>query len=330
MSRLRLTLAISDYDHVRDLTSGAVTAEGIDLIPLNLVVEEIHFRFTAFREWDVSEMSLGKYISLVSRGEAPMVAIPVFPNRAFRHSSLYVRRDAELSEPAQLRGKRVGVPEWAQTAGIYARGALAHQYGVPLSSIEWWQAGVNQSGRVEKVELRLPRDIRLHRVADRSLTDMLRTGDLDAVMSAHPPGPPAGAGGPEIVRLFADAAAVEEAYWRATGIFPIMHVVAIKREIYAQYPWAAMNLYKAFDEARRRSVRRARDVMASRFPVPWMADYAERWRDLFGAEYFPYGLEPNRVTLAAFCDYAFEQGVCHRKVAPEELFVSEVQREFRI
>ncbi len=329
MSKLRLTLGISDYDHVRDLTSGLVTPEGIDLIPLNLVVEEIHFRFTAFREWDVSEMSLGKYISLVSRGDPPMMAIPVFPNRAFRHSSIYVRRDAELTDPTQLAGRRVGVPEWAQTAGIYARGFLVHQYGVPLSAIEWWQAGVNQPGRAEKVELRLPRDIRLHRVTDRTLTEMLIAGDLDAVMTAHPPEPP-DAGGPAIVRLFGNAAAVEEAYWRATGIFPIMHVVAIKREVYAQYPWVAMNLYKAFDEARRRSVRRAFDVMASRFPVPWMADYAARWRELFGGEYFAYGLESNRVTLGAFCDYADEQGVSHRKVTPEELFAPEVLRSFRI
>jgi 4,5-dihydroxyphthalate decarboxylase len=335
MSKLRLTLGISDYDHVRDLTSGTVTAQGIDLLPLDLVVEEIHFRFTAFREWDVSEMSLGKYISLVSQGEPPMVAIPVFPNRAFRHSSIYVRRDAELTDPTQLAGRRVGVPEWAQTAGIYARGFLAHQYGVPLSAIDWWQAGVNQPGRAEKVELRLPRDIRLHRVADRSLTEMLLAGDLDAVMTAHPPEPPdglpsQGGAGPEIIRLFVNAAAVEEAYWRATGIFPIMHVVAIKREVYAQYPWVAMNLFKAFDEARRRSVRRAFDVMASRFPVPWMADYAGRWRELFGGEYFPYGLEANRVTLGAFCDYAHEQGVCHRPVTPEELFAPEVLRAFRI
>ena len=329
MTKLRLTLGISDYDHVRDLTNGVVTAEGIDLVPLNLVVEEIHFRFTAFREWDISEMSLGKYISLVSSGEAPMVAIPVFPNRAFRHSSIYVRRDAELTDPKQLAGRRVGVPEWAQTAGIYARGFLTHQYSVPLSAIEWWQAGVNQPGRAEKVELRLPRDIRLHRVADRTLTGMLQAGELDAVMTAHPPEPPDDSG-PEIVRLVGNTQAVEEAYWRETGIFPIMHVIAIKREVYAEYPWVAMNLYKAFDEARRRSVRRAFDVMASRFPVPWMADYAARWRDLFGGEYFAYGLEPNRVTLAAFCRYADEQGVTHRKVTPEELFAPEVLRSFRI
>jgi 4,5-dihydroxyphthalate decarboxylase len=329
MSKLRLTLGISDYDHVRDLTSGVVRPQGIDLIPLDLVVEEIHFRFTAFREWDVSEMSLGKYIALVSRGEAPMVAIPVFPNRAFRHSSIYVRRDADLTDPRQLSGRRVGVPEWAQTAGIYARGLLVHQYGVPLSAIEWWQAGVNQPGRAEKVDLHLPQDVHLHRVADRTLTEMLQAGDLDAVMTAHPPEPHSGEA-PDIVRLFADAAAAEEAYWRQTGIFPIMHVVAIKREIYAQYPWVAMNLYTAFDEARRRSVRRAFDVMASRFPVPWMPDYAGRWRELFGTEYFPYGLEPNRVTLSAFCEYAYEQGVCEREVSPEELFAPEVLRSFRI
>ena len=320
MSKLRLTLGISDYDHVRDLTNGVVTAEGIDLIPLNLVVEEIHFRFTAFREWDVSEMSLGKYISLVSRGEPPMVAIPAFPNRAFRHSSIYVRRDAELTDPTQLAGRRVGVPEWAQTAGIYARGFLAHQYGVPLSGIEWWQAGVNQPGRAEKVELRLPRDIRLRREPERSLTSMLLAGDLDAVMTAHPPEPPEGRG-PEIVRLFADAAAVEEAYWRATGIFPIMHVVAIRRALAERHPALAKAIYRAFDEAKALAIRDLEIEQAPKTMLPWAPAHLLETRDALGDDFWPYGATRNAKTLEAQIGWAHEQGLIDRPIALDEFFL---------
>ncbi len=329
MSRLHLTLAISEYDHVRDLCSGAVAVDGVDLTHLSLSVEEVHFRFTKFREWDVSELSLAKYGSLLSQDDRSLVAIPVFPNRIFRHSAIYVRRESELTDPTQLTGKNVGVPEWAQTAGVYARGFLMHQYGVRLSAIEWWQAGVNQPGRNEKVELRLPQGIRLHQVPEKTLTGMLISGELDAVITAHPP-EPFKRGDPGIVRLFRDPLAVEEAYWRTTGIFPIMHIIAIKRDVYERHRWVAMNLYKAFDEARRRSLQRIFELTASRVPVPWLPDHADRWRGLFGPDYWPYGLEPNQTTLDAFCQYAFEQGVCHRKVAVEELFPPEVLSAFRV
>lgn len=329
MEKLHLALAISDYDHVRDLTSGAVAVDGIELTHLPLSIEEIHFRFTNFREWDVSEMSLAKYAALLSQDDCPMVAIPVFPNRAFRHSAIYVRREAELTDPSQLAGTRVGVPEWAQTAVVYARGFLVHQYGLPLAAIEWTQAGVNQPGRTEKVDLRLPPGVRLTRAPEKTLSGMLLSGELDAAISAHPP-EPFERGDPEIVRLFRDAPVVEEAYWRTTGIFPIMHVVAIRRDVYDRHRWVAMNLYKAFNEARRRSVQRVLELTSSRVPVPWLADYAERWRSLFGTEYWPYGLEPNRTTLEAFCRYAFEQGVCHRQLAADELFAREVSSSFRV
>jgi 4,5-dihydroxyphthalate decarboxylase len=329
MGRLQLTLAISEYDHTRDVCNGAVAVEGIELNHLSLPIEEMHYRFTKFREWDVSEMSLGKYVSLLSQDDRSMVAIPVFPNRAFRHSAFYVRRESELTDPTQLAGKRVGVPEWAQTAGIYARGVLTHQYGVPLSAIEWWQAGVNQPGRMEKVELRLPEGVRIHRIPDNTLSHLLASGGLDAVISAHPP-EPFKRGEPGIVQLFHDVQAVEEAYWRTTGIFPIMHIIAITREVFERHRWAAMNLYTAFDEARRRSVERISERTASRVPAPWMADYVDRWRPLFGPDYWPYGLEANRTTLDAFCQYAFEQGVCHRKVGAEELFPPEVASVYRV
>ena len=324
--RLLLTVAISDYDHVRDFASGAVAADGIAANFLTLTIEEIFFRFTRFREWDVSEMSMGKYVSLRSQGDTSLSAIPVFPSRVFRHSSIYVRRDGPVRVPADLKGRRVGVPEWAQTAAVYSRGALMHQYGLKLQDIDWYQAGVNQPGRAEKVKLALPPGTRLTPRADASLDDMLLAGELDAVLSAHPPAS-VERGDPRIVRLFEDYRAVEEAYWRDTGIFPIMHVVAIRSALLARHPWIAGNLLKAFEEAKRRSVARALEITATRFPVPWIYDTAAKAQAQFG-ELFPYGVEPNRVTLEAFLAYAHEQGVCHRLVAVDELFPETVRAQF--
>ena len=326
MDKVALTLAIGDYEHTRDLASGAVAVQGATLNVLALSPEETFFRFTHFREWEVSEMSMGKYVSLRSQEDASIAAIPVFPSRVFRHSMIYVREGGALERPEQLRGKRVGVPEWAQTAVIYARGYLAHQAGVPLDSVEWVQAGVNDAGRVEKVKLNLPSGVRLKPEPGRTLNDMLLAGELDAVLSARPPKD----FGRGIRRLFADYAAAEEAYFKDTGVFPIMHVIAVKADVLAQHPWLAMNLYKAFEEAKRRSISRLSDITASHAPLAWLAPYAERMKSLFGEDFWPYGLERNRKTLQAFVDFAFEQGVCHRRLALDELFPTQVLASFRV
>ncbi len=329
MSPLPLTLAISDYDHVRDLVSGRVKAEGIDLTALTLSIEEIFHRFTVYREWDASEMAMGKYVSLRSQGDTSLTAIPVFPSRMFRHSSIYVRSDGPVRTPADLKGRRVGIPEWAQTAAIYSRGLLAHQYGLDLAEIAWVQAGVNEPGRTEKVALDLPPGVAVERPSGKSLNVMLLAGELDAVMTAHAPAAFA-AGDPRVKRLFDDYMPVELAYWRETGIFPIMHCVAIQTSVLEAHPWIAMNLLTAFEAAKRRSVARAFEATASRFPVPWAHERAGLAAPLFGSDYWPYGIEPNRVTLEAFLGYAHEQGVCHRPMTPEEIFPPAVASSFKV
>lgn len=329
MNELSLTLAISEYDHVTDLAMGRIVPEGIRLTCLNLPVEEIFFRFLVNREFDVSEASLAKYVSLISQGDASLVAIPVFPSRIFRHSSIYVRRDGPISAPQDLVGRRAGLPEWAQTAAVYSRGVLMHQFGIDLAAIDWVQAGVNQPGRIEKVDLRLPAGIKLTRSSDKTLSDMLVSGEIDAVLSAAPPSC-FEEGHPNIRRLFENYREVEAAYYRQTSIFPIMHVVTIRREIYDSHPWIAMNLLKAFEEAKQRSMARALDIKAPRFPIPWAYDAARQAQTMFGTDYWPYGVEANRPTLEAFLRYAFEQGVCHRRLEVEELFPKSVQRSFKI
>ena len=329
MSRLRLSLAMSDYDHVRDFTKGTVEAGGIDITYLELSVEETFHRFTNFREWDVSEMSMGKYVSLLSRDDTSLAAIPVFPSRIFRQSSIFVRAGSGIERAQDLAGKRVGVPEWAQTAAIYTRAYLTHQVGIALADIDWYQAGVDQPGRSEKVGIDLPEAVRYTTVSDRSLDEMLLAGDLDAIMTARAPASFL-RGEPGVVRLFANYRDVEEAYYRETGIFPIMHTIAIRRAVLDEHPWIAMNLFKAFDEAKRRSMARMIDVTAPRVPIPWCFEHAARAKELFGDDYWPYGVEPNRTTLDAFLEFAHEQGVCRRKLNVEELFPKEVQSFFKV
>jgi 4,5-dihydroxyphthalate decarboxylase len=312
MMKLPLSLAISPYDHARDLRP-----QGIELMLLELPIEEIFHRFTRFREWDVSEMSFGKVVSLMSQPDPDIVAIPVFPSRVFRHSAIY----SKLTKPKDLEGKRVGIPEWAQTAGIYVRGLLQHEYGVDLRRIDWVQAGVREPGRAEKVALKLPDGIRITPAPDRTLAGMLASGELDAVISARDPGGP---------RLFENYREIEEAYFRKTRIFPIMHVVVLRREVYERDRWVAMNLLKAFEEAKRASQDRITEIGISHVPMPWLAEHARRWRELAGEDFWPYGIEANRPTLEAFLQYAFEQGVASRRLGVEELFAPETLERAKI
>jgi 4,5-dihydroxyphthalate decarboxylase len=313
---LPLTLALGKYDHVRELRP-----DGVDLTLLEIPIEEMHFRFTRFREWDASEMSFGKAVSILAGERPDIVAIPVFTSRVFRHSAIYVAEKSGIKTPKDLEGRKVGIPEWAQTAGIYVRGMLAHEYGVDLSAIQWLQAGVREPGRVEKVELRLPGKTKITPVPDRSLTQMLAAGELDAAITARPvPGR----------RLFGDFEELERRYFEKTRIFPIMHLVVLKREVYERNRWVAMNLFKAFDEVKRASLERLGEVTSSHVPLPWMSEHVARWKALAGEDYWPYRIDPNRATLEAFAQYAFEQGVCRRKLAVEELFAPETRESYKI
>jgi 4,5-dihydroxyphthalate decarboxylase len=324
-----IVLAVNDYDQVRDLASGVVPVEGVELTCVHHSVEEIFFRFTHHREWEVSELSLAKYCSLRAAGDESLVAIPAFTSRAFRHSAIFVREDGPVGDPAALRGSRIGVPEWTQTATVYARGLLEHEYGVALTDVEWVQAGTNEPGRTEGVSVQLPPGVSVTPEPERTLNDMLLEGAIDAVIAAHPPVEFEARSG-RVVRLFPDYRAVEEESYRRTGVFPIMHLVALRADVHAAHPWLAMNLLSAFEEAKRRSVERALDANAPRFPVPWGPANAQRAEELFGRDPWPYGIEPNRVTLDWFLARAAEQGVCARRLAPEELFAPEVRERFRI
>jgi len=329
MSDIKLSLAMSYYDHVSDLVRGRVRAEGITLITNELPVEEIFFRMVSFTEWDIAEFSMGKYVSLVGTGAPPFRAIPVFPSRVFRQSSFYVAPRAGIAGPSDLAGRRVGIPEWAQTAGIYARAYLQHQCGILLRDIRWVQAGVNEPGRIEKVKLSLPSGVAIERVSDRSLNDMLLAGDLDAIISAREPNAFV-THDPRIVRLWPGYRVLEEAYYRETGVFPIMHAIVIKAETLDRHPWIAMNLFKAFEEAKTNSLRNILGSATSRIPIAWSHHAAIEAQKVFGDDCWPYGIEPNRRTLEAFLQYCLEQGVTNREVRIDELFPPELGKFFKV
>ncbi|MEE8517080.1 MAG: 4,5-dihydroxyphthalate decarboxylase, partial [Alphaproteobacteria bacterium] len=329
MGKLRINIATSDYDHFRDIAMGRVEVEGIDLNYLNLTIEEIFYRFTLNREWEVSEMSMAKFVAQVAGDRPDILAIPVFPSRVFRLSNIYLPRGSDIKSPEQLAGKKMGTPEWAQTASVYTRGWLVDDVGIKLQDIDWYQAGVNQPGRTEKVKLNLPQGVKLTSMPETCLEELLLTGGVDAIMSAHPPDAYA-AGNPDIVRLYPDYQKAEEEYYKRTKIFPIMHIIAIQTRVLDENPWVARNLLTAFQQARARSLYRIDEMTASRFLVPWLGSTLADRQELLGDDYFPYGIENNRTTLEAFLRWTYEQGITMKHLKVEELFPKTVQSSFKV
>jgi len=317
--KLKLTIATTDYDHFRDFRTGLVNAEGIDHNWLTLGHHECFARFTANREFDLSELSFAKFLALVSRTDSDIVGLPVICSRLFRFSSFYVNRKSGIRSVEDLRGKRVGSPEWAHSAAVYMRGWMHNEMGVKLTDVHWYQAGANAPGRDEKVALTLPAGVTLTRVPDKSLSELLAAHEIDCAIIARPPTCFL-EGHPEVVRLLPDFLRMEEEYYARTKVWPIMHLIGMKKSIVDENPWAARNLYNAFLESKRRSIERILDPAVSRYPVPWLTPYAHRMRDMFGGDLYPYGIEENRPTLEQMALYAFQQGIAHRLMKPEELF----------
>lgn len=317
--RLALTVAVSSYDHVADITGGAVEIAGVDPLFVDLPIPEM---FRRYRDWDIAEMSAAKYVSLCASDKDSMVALPVFTSRLFRHSSIYVRRD-RVSAPADLKGARLGIPAWNMTAGVYARGMLADMYDVQPSDIEWVQGGLDRPGRTEVVPPpALPAEISISSEQTRSLEDLLWSGDIEGIVTpAVPPSVAQSAAVRSVVSyLFDDCSAAEHAYFEATGIFPIMHLVVIRRDLTETYPWLASNVYRAFEVSKRRYFSRLSDISASRAPLPWVGDHLAVLRRLFDGELWPYGVGANRCTLDALVRYAGQQGLLERPVNVDDLF----------
>ena len=319
MTLRKLSIATGDYDHFRDFRLGLVRAEGIDHNWLTLGHHDCFARFTANREFDVAELSFAKFTTQVTREDSDIIGLPVICSRLFRFSSFYVNRNSKIETVEDLKGKRIGSPEWAHSAAVYMRGWMHNEAGVKLTDVHWYQAGANAPGREEKVELKLPDGVEITRVMDRSLSDMLASGEIDCAIIARPPTCFL-EGHPDVVRLYPDYRGIEEAYYDRTRVWPIMHIIALQKRILDEDPWVARNLYDAFLESKRRSVERLLEPAVSRYPLPWLAAYARDMRDKFGGDPFPYGIEENRATWEQMALYTFQQGIAHRQFEPEEIF----------
>ncbi|HAE08565.1 MAG: ABC transporter substrate-binding protein [Alphaproteobacteria bacterium] len=319
MSELKLSIATTDYDHFRDFRLGEVRAQGIDHNWLNLGHHECFARFTANREFDVAELSFAKFSAQVTRPDSDVIGLPVICSRLFRFSSFYVNKNSKIKTIADLKGKRVGSPEWAHSAAVYMRGWMHNEMGVKLSDVHWVQAGANAAGRKEKVELSLPEGVELTRINDKSLSELLASGEIDCAIIARPPTCFL-EGHPDVERLFPDYIEMEEDYYQRTKVWPIMHIIAMRRQILDENPWVARNLLNAFQESKRRSLERLLDPAVSRYPVPWLATYARKMRDMFDGDLFPYGIEENRPTWEQMALYTYQQGIAHRQFTPEDIF----------
>lgn len=330
MHDLPLTMACWSYDRAHALITGRVRPDGIRLTCLDLPVEETFFRMLRHREFDVAEMSLSSYVLSCFRDDRPFVALPVFPSRAFRHSGIFVHTGAGIREPKDLIGRRVGVPEYQLTAIVWIRGILEEHFGVPHDSVTYVVGGQEQPGRPEKAPLSLPDRIRLERIGPTdTLSTLLAEGAIDAMYAPREPSTLASR--PDRVRrLFPDVKAVEQAYFRQTGIFPIMHTLVVRRDVYEQHRWVAQSLLKAWEAAKADLLHRLRDTSAPIAMLPWLVSHVDEARREMGDDYWPYGLAPNRQALDTFLGYSHAQGLAPARLTPEQLFAPESLEAFRI
>jgi 4,5-dihydroxyphthalate decarboxylase len=323
MPPLPLTLACWDYDRTRALMDGRVQPEGIDLTYLSLGMPESFYRMLRHGEFDASEMSLSWYTRTVFSEPRPFIAIPVFPSRMFRHSSIYVHVGSGISSPSDLRGRRVGCPEYQMTAAVWIKGILAEHYGVPVNSVSYHTGGLKEPGRRETA-MELPGDIRVEPIPDgHTLSEMLEHGKIDALYTAEAP-VTFEQGSPNVRRLFENHAAVERDFFLRTGLFPIMHTVVVRQDIYEQNRWIAQSLTKAFAAAQEIAYRELREMTALKLMLPWLLSHVETTVQAMGSEdFWPYGIGRNRDTLATFLRYSYEQGLSPRQLKPDELFAPE-------
>jgi 4,5-dihydroxyphthalate decarboxylase len=276
-------------------------------------------------------MSLSSYTVSLFKEQKNFIAIPVFPSRFFRHSCIYVNTKSGIREPKDLIGKKVGNPEYQMTAPVWIRGILQDEYGVPVDTQTYYTGGEEEPNRPEKLKLDLPPRIKVQPIGEKdTLASMLRDGRIDAFYTARMPSSYKAGGLGDVRRLFESYMEVEQAYYRKTGIFPIMHTVAIRRSLYEQYPWIAMSLYKAFVQAQRETYDDLYVTAALKAMLPWLTKHVEDARALMGDDFWPYGFAPNRQTLATFLRYHHEQGLSKRRLEPEELFAPETLESFRI
>jgi 4,5-dihydroxyphthalate decarboxylase len=330
MSTLPLTIGCWNYDRTRALMDGRVPIEGCDPRFLALGPEEVFFRAFRHAEFDVCELSFSSYMMATARGTCPYVAIPVFISRAFRHSGIYIRSDRGIEKPADLKGRLVGVPEYQVTAAVWIRGILQHEYGLHPADVDWRSGGIEEPGRHEKLPIELPPEVKIEPIAaGKTLSAMLEAGEIEALVTPRAPSCfDRGAAG--VARLFPDFRTQERAWFKKTGIFPVMHVIGIRKKLVQSEPWLGSSLMKAFEAAKRIVYADLREVAALKTTLPWVTQDYEETVALMGADYWPYGIEANRPTLDAFLGYHHEQGLSPARARLEDIFLASAMETVKV
>lgn len=319
MAKLKLSVALGDYDRTRALLDHVVQIDGVDPVYMTLNPEEMFFRAMRSADFDIAELSFSSYLVKHSRGECPYIAVPVFVSRAFRHTSIWVRKD-RIKRPEDLRGKRVGLPEYQLTANVWARAILQDDYGVKPEEIIWVRGGIDTPGRPEKIKLQLPPMIRVESAPDGvTISEMLDKGDIDGFVAPRPPGG-AALTNPNVGWLFDDPTTTAKDYYRRTGVFPIMHVVGIRKELAAQNPWLPAAVFKAFNEAKAFALDRLSDTSASKVTLPFVEEQLKAAKATMGADFWSYGVEPARKTLETFVRHHYSQGLSARLMSVDDIF----------
>ena len=314
--RLELSIAVGPYDRMRPLIDGEVRIDGVDPVIMTFTPEEMFFRAFRHAEFDVCELSMSSQVVKVARSENAYVGVPVFPSRAFRHTSIYVRRD-RVARPEDLEGRRIGVPEYQLTANVWARALLNDDHGVAPSDVTWVQGGIDEPGRPEKIALALPPSIRVEAAPEGdTLSAMLDRGDLDGFIGPRPPS----SRHPDVGWLFADPTAAAKDYFRRTRIYPIMHVLGVRRTLVERHPWLPAALLKAFEASKALAVKRLGDTSATKVTLPFVEEQLKAARELLGDDFWSYGVARNRHVVDAFLRHHHAQGLSSRLVAVDEMF----------
>jgi len=329
MSKLKLSVAVGNYDRVRPLMDGAVQIDGVDPVFMNLPPEEIFFRAFRNMDFDICELSMSSFTVKVAEHNCPYVGVPAFVSRAFRHNSIYVRRD-RIKSPADLKGKRVGLPEYQLTACVWARIILEDDHGVKPSDIVWVRGGLEHPGRPEKIAIKPPADVRMEDAPQgATISELLEHGEIDGFIAPRVPSL-AGKNNAHIGWLFPDPIAAARDYFKRTGVFPIMHITGIRRELVETHPWLPAAVFKAFQEAKAKCLAALEDTAASKVTLPFVEEELRAARELMGHDFWSYGLHANRKVLEILLRHHHAQGLSSRLVSPEELFRPSTHESFAI
>lgn len=319
MSNLRLSVAMGNYDRTRALFDGRVQIDGVDPVFMQLNPEEMFFRAMRSQDFDITELSLSSYLVKHSRGECPYIAVPVFLSRAFRHTSIYVRKD-RIKRPEDLKGKRIGLPEYQLTANVWARAILQDDHGVRPEDVTWVRGGIDTPGRPEKIKLQLPPGVRVEAAPEGStISALIDQGDIDGFIGPRPPNATA-LRNPNVGWLFDDPTATAKDYYRRTGIFPIMHIVGIRKELAAEHPWLPAAVVKAFTASKAAAIELLSDTSATKVTLPFVEEQLKAARETMGEDYWSYGVAAARPTLEAFVRHHHSQGLSGQLMRVEDLF----------